>query len=515
MTPLKSLRSQLSIVFVCSLALLGAVGIFSMVLLNEVNRESESIRDHWLQSTRVLGDINNYTSDFRAAEASHLVAAEASPRGGSASEIAALEDSVQNAIHSFEKLQHMGFESVFFDRYKTQWMAYLTHAKAVIRLIQTSQLDEARRLFLTQSRASYAASSDTLGELTALTVAAAAAATDHAAQTYLRAKRVMLGTLALSFVAISGLLMYISRSVSRPLSDLAQRMRDLANHRTDVAIHGQHRKDEIGAMARAVVVFRRNAIELAQSQQYLTQQATMLEEKLEQEKRLTTLQRNFVSMVSHEFRTPLTIIDGHAQRLIKLKESVRAEDIEERARKMRGAVLRMTRVMESLLLSAQLFEGQPNLYVHAKAIDPAKLLHDVCHLYREIAPGAFIFESFRKLPAQITGDLHLLFQAFGNLLSNALKYSPSGSEVLVCAEKQGEMLRVSVKDKGVGIPPEDMPRLFERYYRGNNVRDITGTGIGLYLVKMVVELHHGQVSVASKLGVGSEFVILLPLDKSP
>ena len=100
-------------------------------------------------------------------------------------------------------------------------------------------------------------------------------------------------------------------------------MRRLAANDTEIEIPETERQDEIGEMARATVVFRNNAIELVRSQRTLARQAAMLEEQLANEQRLALLQRNFVSMASHEFRTPMTIIDGHARRLIKVKESRR------------------------------------------------------------------------------------------------------------------------------------------------------------------------------------------------
>src|SRR5262249_37697580 len=152
-------------------------------------------------------------------------------------------------------------------------------------------------------------------------------------------------------------LVYFSRSISRPLLHLADRMHRLAVNDTEVDVLGTERRDEIGEMARAAVVFRNNAIELMRSQQVLSEQASMLEQQLAQEQRLALLQRNFVSMASHEFRTPLNIIDGHAQRLIKMKDRISTDEIGERARKLRGAVLRMTHLIDNLLDSSRLIDG--------------------------------------------------------------------------------------------------------------------------------------------------------------
>ena len=508
---LKSLRFQLSAVFVFCLLLLGAVGLSSMTTLYDVNSDSRAIREHWMQGIRILGDLNNYTSDYRAAEASHLLAADAGLPAHGDDEIKTLNASIAQAMRNYEALHHEHFETLMYTRFKTQWRLYLDSVAQVLGESAAHHGVQAQKMFLRESRETYEAASDTLGKLTSLTVAAAGEANDHANRTYSQARLVVAGAIVLAVLCVVAMVLYINHSVTRPLSDLAQNMRELSSQHTDIVVSGKARRDEIGEMARAVAVFRNNAIELAQSQLGLIQQATMLEEKLEQEQRLSTLQRNFVSMVSHEFRTPLTIIDGHAQRLIKLKDTLQPAAIDERAHKIRSAVLRMTRVMETLLTSSRLFEGNPSLHFHPRDIDPVKLLHDVCHLHREIAPGANIQEDFRKVTATLHGDLHLLFQALSNLLSNALKYSPQGSEVRVSARVEGRELRISVKDQGLGIPPADLPLLFERYHRGGNVGDITGTGIGLYLVKMVVELHQGRISVESKLGQGAEFVMRVPV----
>jgi signal transduction histidine kinase len=350
-----------------------------------------------------------------------------------------------------------------------------------------------------------------LGELTSRTVAGAREASDLAAATHEYARRLILGAMALAILSVIGVLHYINRSISRPLLELSARMRSLASNNMGIEIRGTQRRDEIGEMARAVVVFRNNAIELAHSQRGLMQQASMLEEKLGYEQRLTTLQRNFVSMASHEFRTPLTIIDGHAQRLIKMKADLQPRQILERAEKIRSAVLRMTSVMDNLLTSSRLFDGDPGLYFHPTNIDIAKLLREACHLHREIWQSAQIYENFYRAPPMIVGDPHLLFQAFSNLLGNAIKYSPDGGLITLKVTVEADEVVVATRDNGIGIPETDRAKLFERYHRGSNVSGIAGTGIGLYLVKMVVSLHGGHVSVNSVERQGSEFVVRLPL----
>jgi two-component system OmpR family sensor kinase len=199
-------------------------------------------------------------------------------------------------------------------------------------------------------------------------------------------------------VMVVAALFHISRSISGPLLQLADRMRRLAANDTDIDVPETGRADEIGEMAQATVVFRNNAIELMRSQRTLARQAAMLAEQLAQEQRLALMQRNFVSMASHEFRTPMTIIDGHARRLVKMKDSMSPAEIGERAGKVRSAVLRMTQLIENLLNSSRLIDGGVGgvggggQYFHPAEMDMAALLQEVCQLHREMVPGAHIAE---------------------------------------------------------------------------------------------------------------------------
>ena len=131
-------------------------------------------------------------------------------------------------------------------------------------------------------------------------------------------------------------------------------------------------------------------------------------------------------------------------------------------------------------------------------------------MHREVAPSALLREDFAAPALRITGDPRLLFQAISNLISNAIKYSAPGSPIDVGIEDGGDHVRIVVSDAGIGIPDKDRAHLFERYFRGSNVSDIAGTGVGLYLVDMVAKLHGGQAGVACPQAGGSRFTLVLP-----
>jgi two-component system, OmpR family, sensor kinase len=158
-------------------------------------------------------------------------------------------------------------------------------------------------------------------------------------------------------------------------------------------------------------------------------------------------------------------------------------------------------------------DGEVQLYVHPTPIDLLKLLREACHLQREITPHGQILESLCSKPVRILGDSNLLLQVFGNLLSNAVKYSPGLILIKVTCELQGSEVLVGIEDRGIGILEADSGRIFERYYRGSNVSGIVGTGIGLYFVKTVVELHGGQVTATNLATGGSRFMVRLPLEQ--
>lgn len=506
----RSIGARLFLVFLFLFVLVVVLGIFSLGSLRYFNGASSQVRDRSLPSTRVLGDLNNLTSDFRTAEAASLLASNAAELSASEQEMAELDRGISAVQLAYKQIPHDATENALYTQFADKWNEYRSIVRKIQSLSPGSERVGAIGLYKTASKSAYDSASDTLGLLTDRNVASAREASFRADAAYGRASLVIVLTIVFVGLLAAGAMTYVRRSISVPLLDLVDRMLRLAANETGVEIEGTARHDEIGEMARAVVVFRDNAIELVASRHGLTQQALMLQEKLAEEQRLMLLQRNFVSMASHEFRTPLTIIDAHAQRLISMRERLGAEELAERARKIRSAVLRMTHLIHNLIDSVRVIDGDVQLYFHPTTMDLAALLHEVCQLQREITPRAQILENIETEPLSIVGDAKLLFQVFSNLLSNAVKYSPGAELIKVAVNSVDAAVLVTVEDYGIGIPEADRGRLFERYYRGSNAAGIVGTGVGLYFVKMVVELHGGDISVESEEGGGSRFNVRLP-----
>ncbi len=243
----------------------------------------------------------------------------------------------------------------------------------------------------------------------------------------------------------------------------------------------------------------------------LKEKAKELEKALSKERELNELQRQFVSMASHEFRTPLAIIDSTAQRLIRLtgKNSLSPENALERFGKIRDSVQRMTQLMESVLTAAKMEEGKISIEIGPCQI--GKVIKDVCLRYQEIAKCHVISCEFEGIPEFVQADSGALEQVLANLLSNAEKYAPDAPEIKVKAYTEFGNVVVSVHDEGVGIDEDEQDRIGERFFRARTSTGTPGTGIGLNLSMKLLELHDGSLRFESRKLLGSTFFIRIPI----
>lgn len=230
---------------------------------------------------------------------------------------------------------------------------------------------------------------------------------------------------------------------------------------------------------------------------------------LEQQKELNELQTQFVSTASHEFRTPLAIIDSTAQRIVRRSDRMSPEELVERVGKIRNAVKRMTGLIDCTLDASRFEAGK--LRLSPGEVDLKDVLAQICRRQREISTGHEITLDVERLPDRIISDARLIDQIFTNLMSNAAKYSRDEPVIRVEGWTDGDDVMIRIVDNGVGIPADEIPHLFERFFRATTSMGIPGTGIGLNLVKQMVEIHAGSVSVESKEGEGTKFTVRLPI----
>lgn len=231
---------------------------------------------------------------------------------------------------------------------------------------------------------------------------------------------------------------------------------------------------------------------------------------LAREKELGELKSNFVSLVSHEFRTPLGIIMSSAEILRDYLDQLAPDERAQHLNSIQKSTRRMAELMEEVLLLGRFEAGRMDL--RPEPLDLAALArrlleevaaatHRVCPIRLDVGPG---FD-------HVTADERLLRHIFTNLLSNAVKYSPPGHPVDFTFHRDGPDAVAVVRDHGLGIPSEDREWLFRAFHRGRNIGDRPGTGLGLVIVKRCLELHGGGIDFQSTVGEGTTFTVRLPL----
>jgi signal transduction histidine kinase len=417
---------------------------------------------------------------------------------------------VAKAVDRYKMLPHDADDTLVFDALQRDWTQHADHARLIVSLAQNGQIDAASRLFDGAARSSFQAVRDASRSLVDLTSTKAERARNATAHAFTDAQRWISGLILGTGILFAALAVYLWWSVSRPLFELAGLMQRLASQDTAFAIRFKKRRDEIGEVARALAVFRCNTIELLESRKRLSGQAEILIRSLDKERAIATEQRNFISMISHEFRTPLMVIDGHAQRLIATRERAKPPDIADRAEKIRAGVFRMTSLVASLTNAMELAHG--DLRARMRRFDLQDMLESLARYYAAIGVGGGLQAQIGELPTEVTGDPELLYQVFSNLLSNAFKYSPEQSNVILSASADDGFVEVAIEDHGLGIPPDEIDRIRERYYRASNVGTVPGTGMGLHLVDELVRQHGGRVDIQSEEGRGTRVTVLLPIE---
>lgn len=228
------------------------------------------------------------------------------------------------------------------------------------------------------------------------------------------------------------------------------------------------------------------------------------------EKELADLKSNFVSMVSHEFRTPLTTILSYTQIMQNYREKLTEDDQIKYLKNIELAVSRMTSMLNDILFIGKSNSGA--LTVTMKVINLFELCSSILDEIRVLdAEKHKITFKFDYPPSAVRADDKLLRQILLNLLTNALKYSPASTEVELAVNHSETAVIISVKDKGIGIPKEYFANLFETFRRAENVGNISGTGLGLSIVKQSVDLLGGTIKVESVENEGSTFTVELPI----
>jgi two-component system phosphate regulon sensor histidine kinase PhoR len=234
---------------------------------------------------------------------------------------------------------------------------------------------------------------------------------------------------------------------------------------------------------------------------------------LTSQRKLERVRRDFVANASHELRTPLSIIKGYIETLVDGHETMSLEDRAKFLKTIQRHSDRLKSIIDDLLVLSRLESATPGLKFAPLTLAP--FFHGLADEYRRRPVGAD-HEIVVTVPAEmgpLEADSEKLTQVFGNLLENALKYTPKGSRVEIGAQATMEdEIECYVRDNGAGIPPDDLPHIFERFFRveKGRSRETGGTGLGLSIVKHIVQLHAGRVWAENREGAGLAILIRLP-----
>lgn len=297
------------------------------------------------------------------------------------------------------------------------------------------------------------------------------------------------------------------RKVLRPIQDLAA-----TAARLNSKAHMSKRELEslAGELDKIDAAHLDSRIDLSPTQKELRSLAQSINELMDRVNQAYSVQMRFVSDASHELRTPIAVIQGYASLLDRWGKSD-PEALQESIDAIRSEAQAMERLVEQLLFLARGDnDSQP---VKMEQIDLTDLAGEVLREEEMIHPERTFLPRWGEDPVSIHADPGLMKQVLRILMDNSLKYSPEESRVYLRVSRTGNYIRVTVQDEGMGIPPEGIPHIFERFYRTDQSRDrkTGGTGLGLSIAKWIVERHSGWFEVVSRLDVGTRITAVLPV----
>ncbi|MCC5978611.1 MAG: HAMP domain-containing histidine kinase [Salinarimonas sp.] len=236
--------------------------------------------------------------------------------------------------------------------------------------------------------------------------------------------------------------------------------------------------------------------------------ALSLEQALRREKAVSAYYRDFAAIVSHQFRTPLAIIDSAMQRLVRRGDKVTGDDVARREGPIRDAIHRLTRLVDTALLAGRLDSGQ--MSVKPRHCDLATIARDCCAQFGSLHPGRDIRFASATENTSAWCDRELVDHILANLIANALKYSNETAPVELRLFNAGSHVAIAVTDYGPGIARADRPHVFDRFYRGEAGGHSEGSGLGLSLARDLARLQGGELSFETWTERGSVFTLTLP-----
>lgn len=477
-----TIRTRLALgLFAIAVVLLLPLGL-TLRSLDRVHDETMDLRDRDFAASLLLGRMRAGVEDLRGAETSLLFIPEVSSREAMVQQISRLSK-MADTLRAFqlrEAADQIRAAITAVGRY-----APLEYQFALAGNVRAADTVSNRHVVpaINSVERAITAAQQSLRERTRDRVQATAALTEEA-------QRVSAGALGLAIALALAIAFALWRSISRPVHDLAQGMAAVADgnfgHRLSVS---PDRRDEFGRLSGS---FRTMAAQLAQ---------------------LDRLKAEFISVASHEIKTPLNVILGYLQLLdegVYGPVSTRQRDI---LRTLDTQTRSLARLVHQLLDVSRFEAGGGKIY--PRPTDLRRFLHDLEGTFHVLSMQRgihFEVEYGDDLPVEVHWDADRMNEVLGNLLSNAFKFTERDGRIILRVEAIDDQIQLAVSDTGAGIPPSQLPHIFEKFYQADNQGpSLGGTGLGLAIAKQIVVAHGGAIVADSTLAVGTTFTITMPV----
>lgn len=240
----------------------------------------------------------------------------------------------------------------------------------------------------------------------------------------------------------------------------------------------------------------------------LASQINSLDNAFNEERAKHLLKSRLVAMFSHDLRNPLATISTSSGVLRSYSDHLAPERRERLFDFIDGSVRHVLQMLDDMLITAEMESG--HLVFAPQVVELPGFLQAIVDEFQLIDQGAHKLIFLATYQGQVMADPKLLRHILANLLSNAMKYSRSGTEITTTLDEADGELCLQIQDHGIGIPPESLPTLFQPFQRASNAKNIKGTGLGLTVVKECVDMHGGNIQVSSEIGQGTRFMVMLP-----
>ena len=251
---------------------------------------------------------------------------------------------------------------------------------------------------------------------------------------------------------------------------------------------------------------------LKEALQRLEQSQEELSEALDKERQLNEIKSRFVSMASHEFRTPLSTVLSSASLLARYTTTEEQDKRNRHIDKIKASVKHLNDLLEDFLSLGKLDEGKVSTVFHE--LNLHEVVQDTVDEMKGLLKSSQHIDYHHEGNELVISDKKMIKNVLINLISNAIKFSDEGKTIRVASSVNGDKAHITVEDEGIGVSDEDQLHLFSSFFRGKNAINIQGTGLGLHIVKRYLDLLGGNVELESELGKGTKINMTIPVNKS-